>query len=445
MKNTALIENKKRRILSNAVLILAILLVIIAILPSCLNAVKNKNLNGNTERRVVTLKSWEFDDGEKAILTDSEGKKYNVVCDRENTVKWDEFIGDTVVLVTAKETFGKVDSWVLGIEIDGSVVKDYNETLINLREENKNITTGSLIALGAVAAVMCVLIVVKINLPKFKEVPLIEADGNFIALSQPSSSEQKKILPYLLAWVAAILALCIVIPILGENDEKNRVAIIVLSSVLSALILAGIALCVWFRLYLLPKKEREFYAENMPFDLSDISHLSLRKSVKEQLQRDLNKEREERPHSYNDFGNGFDVTFGNDGVTLKTPEEMFEEENFGGEDRNSVPASEIFEGISDVTEMNKGTGLFLPYGELNFEAVAFYRKTDHPMTIIVKSRLQSSADFPEFFENDLHLVFDANLQKTFETFEVEAENLHYLLENKSTLMEAYCKNRKKEN
>ena len=441
MKNTMFIENKKRRIVSTAVLIMAIFCIVTAIMPICFNAVKNLNLNGNVEEKTVVLKHWEYDDS-ITVLTDSEGRRYNVVCDKNNTIKWDSYAGKEITLVISEKTFGKVNSWVLGIKDSDKVLIDHLETLEKLRAENKEMITVSLVVLGVLAAVTCALIILKINMQKAKEVPLIDGSADYIALSQPNSPERKKIIPYLIVWIAVITALCIVIPILGEQEEKHRVAMIVLASILVAVTVAGMIFVFWFRYRSFPKKDREFYVENMPFDLSDISYLSLRKSVKEQLQKELNKEREERPHSYNDFGNGFDVTFVKDGVILKTPEELFEEETEKDLQANAVSASEIFEGLTENSEKETTKGFFLPYERLNFEAVAHYRKLDHPMTVIIKSRLQNNDGLPEYFENDLHLVFDVNLQKTLETFGAEAENLDFLLENKARLMEENCKKKK---
>ena len=84
----------------------------------------------------------------------------------------------------------------------------------------------------------------------------------------------------------------------------------------------------------------------------------------------------------------------------------------------------------------------LTYGELDFEAKAFYRKRTHPMLIIVKSRLVRRDDFPEEFVNDIHFLLDENLLKTLKTFGVKIENLDYLLENKKQLMLENCYGRK---
>lgn len=437
MKNTMFIENKRRRVVSNAVLILVIFFILIAIMSMCFNAVKNNNLNGNVEERTVVLKHWEYDES-ITVLTDAEGRSYNVVCDSENTVEWDRYTDKEITLVISEKTFGLANSWVLGIKDSNNVLKDYRETLETKRAENKEMITVCLIVLGILAAVTCALIILKINMQKAKEVPLIDGSGDYIALSLPSCPEKKRIVPFLLVWGIVLLALSIVIPILGEQEEKHRVAMIVLASVFVTIAAAGVIFIFWYRYRSFPKKDKKYYAENLPFDLSDISHLSLRKSVKEQLQKELKKEREERPHSYNDFGNGFDVTFVKDGVMLKTPEEIFEEETKEDFQTNAVRASEIFEGITETAEKETNSGFFLPYERLNFEAVAHYRKFDHPMTVIIKSRLQNNEDLPENFENDLHLVFDANLQKTLQTFGAEAENLEFLLENKARLMEENC-------
>ena len=97
----------------------------------------------------------------------------------------------------------------------------------------------------------------------------------------------------------------------------------------------------------------------------------------------------------------------------------------------------------DVLETPRNVpSLTLTYGELNFEAIAHYRRNDHPMMIIIKSRL-TKTDLPEEFVNDLHIALDVNVLKTVQTFNVPVENLQYLLDNKKALMLENCRKKKR--
>ncbi len=110
-----------------------------------------------------------------------------------------------------------------------------------------------------------------------------------------------------------------------------------------------------------------------------------------------------------------------------------------------MPSADAVFGENSVTDINGKTEInfnktimSFTYEQLNFEALAHFRKNIHPMTVIIKSRLNRTDDFPEEFVNDIHIALDINLLNTLKKFNIKVENLDYLLQNKKQLMLENC-------
>ena len=91
--------------------------------------------------------------------------------------------------------------------------------------------------------------------------------------------------------------------------------------------------------------------------------------------------------------------------------------------------------FEEETALSEQTPLVvLPYDQLNFEALPFFGKNKRPLTIVVKSRLDPDAAYPEELVNDLHFLFDSNLLHTLQKYGVKVENLDEILAGKKELM-----------
>ncbi len=199
-------------------------------------------------------------------------------------------------------------------------------------------------------------------------------------------------------------------------------------------------------LFWLGKEEINFYDKNFPFDFSDISHIQMRKKAKEELQQQILKEYAEHPDTFADGGNGYDVTFDEKGVTLTLQMPLWDEnEESAFPQQTEMPSADAVFGENSVTDINGKTEInfnktimSFTYEQLNFEALAHFRKNIHPMTVIIKSRLNRTDDFPEEFVNDIHIALDINLLNTLKKFNIKVENLDYLLQNKKQLMLENC-------
>jgi len=445
MNNTVLVESKTKQRLKTACIALYIFCIcFIAFLVSIV-MIGKQNLNGQVKEVTGTLKELYKDDSNSIKIDD---EYYNVVWDDEEVkVNWSNYLDKTITVVIPQKTFGASNPWILGLKADNTTIVDYQKTIDEKTAKNNELKTVIIIVTAIVCAAACGISIWRFNIEPFAERELCHEFAEFLTQRQPTCPERKKCNLFIYIFCAVIFILAIVGAIVTNQTPELSTAGIVIIIVFSVIavsgITCGIILSVW-----VTRKEIDFYANNMPFDFSDISHAPIRKKYKEALQKDILQERELYPDRYSDGGNGYDVTFGNDGVILSVPDE-------NDEQPIAMPnAEEVFaytetadntpEQTSDsVYAVSANKQIKLSYKELNFEAVAHYRKHSHPMMIIIKSRLTRTDDFPEEFVNDIHIPYDTNLQKTFDKYHVEAENLDYLLNNRKQLMIENCLKRRK--
>lgn len=447
MKNTVLVESKTRHKLKLVCALMCVFCIcFIAVLVSVVMLSK-QNLNGQTTE-VTGILSEVYVEGTNTLTIDND-KYYNVVWDdKEVNIDFESYQGKTITLIVTRDTFASSNPWIFGLVVDGQTIVDYQDTLAQQTEYNNEIKT----VLIAVTAVLCVatcgLFIWRFNLQPLVERELYKEFGEFLSTRQPSCPQRKALAWYLGSYCVLLLALLLTAILLDPQsetiEELSAAAQAVLWTLLAVGIVGGAGIFVlneW-----ITRKEINFYADKLPFDFSDISHAPLRKTVKEELQQEIRKEREEHPHTYADGGNGYDVTFDENGVTLTEPydeNEPNETQLAGMPDADAVfsDVAATESSVATTGDLNASasrTKLFLSYEELNFEAVAYYRKNIRPMMIIIKSRLIRQDSFPEELVNDVHIPLDLNLLNTLTTFNVKIENLDYLMQNKKQLMLENC-------
>ncbi|MCM1195270.1 MAG: hypothetical protein NC332_04975 [Firmicutes bacterium] len=431
MNNTVLVESTLRQKLRLTCVLLCIFCMISIVSLILISVIGKVNLNGQTSE--VTGELQEVFKSGSNVLTFSNGDEYNVVWDENTVVDWDAYSGKTITLIVSQSTFGDSNPWIFGLVVEGETVVDHVAVIAAKTAQNNEMKTVVAIITAVMCVGTCAVFIWRFNVKPTTEHPLYEQFAEFLIFRQPVCKQRKTLIIVTAVWTVAFFLLFFAAAIIGAiigTDEVNSVeaALMITGACIGAIgACVSIILSKWVF-----KKEIDFYAEKLPFDFSDISHISMRKKYKEELQSEILKDRELNPHTFADGGNGYDVVFGEKGVTLKVP--------FDGDDMIAPPdAEEVFAlngdpfGGEDVKP-----NLFFTYGEMNFEAIAHYRKNSRPMMIIIKSRLERRNDFPEEFVNDVHIALDVNLLNTLKEFNVEAENLQYILDNKKLLMRENC-------
>ncbi len=444
MKNTVTVEKKIIGRLKLAAVVTFIFCCCMIFMLVSTKMIEKQNLNGNTNnvKGTITKVKHEDDIDYITVKTEDGESTYNVVFDSD--IDWNNYIDSkkTVTVITTQQTFAINNLWAIGFEEDGNVIVDYNATLETLRAENKEMITVSAICTGILAAATLALFIWRVNINPVTERPLDKQFSDFAYSRQPTCPQRKKMNIAVCVYIALLFICVIALTIVASGDGDNlSPATIACLSVFGVICIGGItAILVLSRIVF--KKEIDFYAVNCPFDFTDLSHMTIRKKVKAELQKQIKAERELYPDVYGEGGNGYDVEFTPSGVNLYI--------DFNYNETPSNDISQVFEDMpsnadpfSDTVSPSANVPqLSLSYAELNFVAVPFYRKTSHPLTIMVKSRLNRRDDFPEEFQNDIHFLLDSNLLETFKKFNVVVENLDYILENKKQLMLDNCYKRK---
>lgn len=447
MQNTVIVERKLRQNLTYAIVLLVVFFALSIAMLVCFSLVGKQNLNGNVIDVTGTVDKVERD-GSIFIVTLNDGsgaKEYNVVWNSEKyDVDVTAYTDKTVTLVTTERTFGFSNTWVVGLKADGETVVDYNAVLQEKRAENKEMVTVAWVVFAIIGVATCAVFIWRSNIVPTAERPLAEQYAEYLTPRQPTCPDRKKLLIALGVWALLLIVFIILLVCFspeGDDEPLGATAIAFLVLTLITMVGGAVTLPVIARTVIF-RKEIDFYAENLPFDFTDISFAPMKKSVKEQLQKEIRESREKYPHMHGDGGNGYDVEFTAEGVNL------YVDYDYDGE-QTASDVSDVFPDMPkgtepfDVSETPRNVpSLTLTYGELNFEAIAHYRRNDHPMMIIIKSRL-TKTDLPEEFVNDLHIALDVNVLKTVQTFNVPVENLQYLLDNKKALMLENCRKKKR--
>ena len=420
--------------------IVAILLLLPALLAIIVlftfRSLDTRNYNGHVTEVSGIVTSVDVNDDDIDLTLDG-NVKYNA--NRIHTFRpdfnLDTLLGKQVTLVLPERQVGEgsIGTWILGIKQGDETLIDYAEVIADGKAESKlvMIICGVIAGIFTIASLTVFSLKTKTN--PSKEESLYKAYCEFGALLQPSCPEYKRV-PMITVLYLVLTVLLIGVPLGIVESVTDNVTVQIAVGVSMCAVFVGVSAAYIIYAFKLAKKEREFYAANFPFDLDDISHLKTygkkQKKDKEATQEKLREERRKYPHRYFDVGNGYMVNFAENGV------ELIEE------DDSSLPNSDFVFGEG---EENAGTRLVctIAYQRLHFEALPYYRKKDHPLTVIIKSRIEDNDGLPEEMRNDLHIMLDSNLLATLHHFGVEVENLQYILDNKAQLIADNCVRRKK--
>ena len=434
MNNKAKVSNPKYQRLRIATLVLFLFAVLSVVMLFTFRSLDTRNYNGQVREVSGTVISIDEKD-DTVVITLDDNTKYNG--NRINACypdfDLDSLLNKQVTLVLPESQVGADSStprWVLGIMRGDETLIDYNKVIADGKAEAKTgITVCTIIAVVFMVGIIG-LILLRLKVAPHKEDSFYKVYGEFAALRQPSCPEYKRLPGVILLYVAVILLTTIPLSIIGSVTENVTVQIAVGFSACAVFLGFSAGLIVYS--IKLANKERKFYAENFPFNLDDISHLPAfgkQKRQKAEMQQKIREEREQFPHRYFDAGNEYTVDFTADGV------EFFDE-------MQGVLEPDAGYVFGD-SETNASRVYKLTYQQLNFEALPYYRGKDHPLTVIIKSRIEDSSALPEEMTNDLHILLDSNLLATMQHFGVEVENLQFILDNKAQLIKENCTTLKK--
>ena len=411
MLNKVNAPNPKQQTIKLAMFLLIVVMALAFVVLFTFRSLDTRNYNGRVKEVSGTVTNIEQDPD--MFLTLDNGATYNANWIRNHyDFDLNSLLNQQVTFVLPEQQVGDDDikPWILGIKQGDETVIDYLEVIEGGKAEAKTamIICGVLAGVFGIAAIALHLWRTKIN--PVKEVDLYKAFCEFTRQHQPSCPQYKNLNVAVIIFLAAMVVVCVVIAIVCSLVDVLAVQISV--AVVMCAIYVGCMVGLFVYSNKLVQKEREFYAQNFPFDLDDISHVKVygkQKQLKEKMQADILEERKKFPHRYSDAGNGYLVDFTENGADFYDEESAF------------------------LTPIFK-----LEYQQLNFEALPYYRKKDHPLTVIIKSRIADNSGLPQEMVNDVHFILDSNLLATLRQFNVEVENLQYILDNKAQLIQENC-------
>ncbi|MCM1289399.1 MAG: hypothetical protein NC132_01930 [Corallococcus sp.] len=457
MNNTVIYENPLRKKLKQAMTVLMLLVLMFAVVLILINLINKQNYNGktNTVQGAVTKISK---DGDIAYIhIDASDKKYNTNPIAEEIADLESLVGKNVIIVTPENQFGNGDPFVLGLSVDGKEVVDAEQTIEKMRGDNTTVIIIMAVLCGVCAAGTCAAAVWRINVPRDKQYPLGQKYVEYYADKQPNCPETKYWKIFLCVWVIAVILPIVTIGIVNEIKEQSDTVNFIFVGIVCAIILAGAITFIPLKKWI-EKKNVQFYAERYPFDFADISHIRMKKDLREKIEKEMREDLEMHPHYQGDGGNGYLAKFTENGVELYVPDFWEEEREPATEPAIDVPAEDVFALQENETsdsspteneqglrgDENKTPVLTLTYEETNFEAVPYLIKP-RPLFVVIKSRLAPNERYPEELVNDLHFLLDVNLLKTLQTFDVPVENLDDVLQNKKQMMTDALTQRKRKN
>lgn len=422
MKNTLPLPSKKRNAINTTILVTAIFLVLTLILLYVLHTQLKKDFNGKTQtvQGVVTQVNL----GDSLLITLDDEKSYNcnLIKQTANISDWNVLQGKTVTIVVPQESLNGNTPFVLGLSVPDVAEVNFEDTLAQKTQENATGRTVCAIVAGVLACVVCVLIALRIRTPQFVEGSFLQLLAQSHATMQPS---KKRTDLWIIVICAAVLSFIVPFAVASVMEKQQSETVVGITTVsLFAGMLAATSVLAWYVNKIIHAQNVAFYKENYPFDLADLSFLTIKKEKKQELQQQIEKELQENPHCYCDEL----------GMNIKFTEQGAELYDFQ-DDLDS--ASEVF-GTDFATPVAKFT-----YEQLNFEAMPFCISAQCPLVIIVKSRLPEAGNYPEILTNDLHFCLSKNLLETLETFNVPIENLYQILDNKEAFMKEYSFRKKR--
>lgn len=437
MNNKVFLVRPLRQKLKLVLLLLLTLTVIFAGTLLLLRAISVKEYSGRvTEVDGVLQEINYLDDDNVRITVDGNTYIANRIIAFDSNLNLEEFANQTITVYVSQQQVGSIHS-VLGLAQNGHILVDYEQVIAAGLKENRELMIIFGILTGVFFVAACGAYVWRLKMSPTKEYDLAEKYSEYSLARQPDCPEYKKLWIYIIAYLSYTLLCGVTVGIVGSVVDNITIQIAVGVSLGTVFVVGTVG--VFVVLAWAVKKEREFYAKNFPFDFTDVSHIQMRKKFKQQLQEEINAERARNPHRYGDGGNGYTVEFCDMGLKFYDSNLLYP---------NSTPSTEEVFGVHDAERDARSFLCTIDYQTLNFEALPFYRKKDHPLTVVIKSRLNAS-DLPKEFNseemNDVHIILDSNLLATLRHFDVPVENLQYILDNKEKLIEENCSNKKKAN
>ena len=438
MKNKVEVSNTRYQTIKMLAILLLIPTALAIFVLFTFRSLDTRNYSGQVTEvsgTVISIDKNGDDDGIEITLSDNVVYNGNPLRSSYPDFDLNTLLGKEVTFVLPERQVGqgRIPTWILGVKQGDETLLDYHKIIADGKSEAKlgMIISGSIAVLFAIASL--VIFSWKTRISPSKEESLYKAYAEFAALLQPSCPQYKHVgIATVIYLVVGLLLVALPISIVGTVTDNVTIQIAV--GVSMSCLFVGISAAYIIYAFKLANKERDFYAENFPFDLDDISHVSAygkQKKVKQETQEKLREERKKFPHRYFDAGNGYIVDFTENGV------ELLDEK-----DGSEVPNTDFVFG--DGEEKAPLTPIYkFGYQELHFEALAHYRKKDHPLTVVIKSRIEDDCAHPEEMCNDLHILLDSNLLATLHHFGVEVENLQYILDNKAQLIRENCVRHKK--
>lgn len=454
MRNTVIYENPMRKKLKQAMCVLVLLAIMFAVALVIINLINKQTYNGKTVATEGIVTKVAEEDDTTYVYLDNSDKKYNTNPISDEVENLNALKGKNVTIYTPEEQFGNGAPMILGLTVEGKEVVNTDKLIEKMRNQNTIGLIVMAVLCGVSAAGTCAFALWRINVPREKEYPLAQKYVEYYAEKQPNCPEMKYWKTFMFVWVVVMLLPIIAISIWDSIEEQSLTINLIFVGITCAIALGGIIASFLMKRWI-AQKNVEFYAEHYPFDFADISHIRMKKDVREKIEKELREDLELHPHYQGDGGNGYLAKFTDHGVELYVPDFWDEEPTTAAknEQKIDVPAEDVFglqqnstddksyaperdeieQNNSDNDYENKTPVLTLTYEEANFEAVPFFNKP-RPMFVVIKSRLEPNSRYPEELVNDLHFLLDVNLLKTLQTFSVPVENLDNILQNKKELM-----------
>ncbi|MBQ9707214.1 MAG: hypothetical protein IJV78_04920 [Clostridia bacterium] len=428
MNNIIQIPHKKRLLLKAVISIIILFAIMVAVLFFTFSSIGKKNLNGQVMEVTGKLEYAPEDDDSLVKIS---GTLY-AVSTSDNYYDISSLDGQLVTLIIPVEVHADANPWILGIKQGNKVLVDYNVVLEDHRKDND---LGSKISLALLIAMLLACIVIsyfRSRIAATQDATLSQEFANYFSIKQPNCPQRKHINTLVIVWVILIVGVSILMATLATETFSDPINIVLVVAV-GVVFIGGIVALALFASFVY-KKEIEFYAQKFPFDFKDISHVKLKKSVKQQIIKSMEEESKLYPHRYGDGGNGFDVQFGEKGIDLYMLEEMSEEQRMM-QTNETNDNNEVFDGVTPPDQFR--FVMHLDYDQLNFKAVALVKKGEKPLMVIIQSQLDGALATEEL-QRDIHLLFDSNLLQTLTHFNVNVQGLAEILENKLAIMQQHC-------
>lgn len=283
MKNTLPLPSKKRNAINTAILVTAIFLLLTLILLCLFHIKLKKDFNGKTQtvQGVVTQVNL----GDSLLITLDDEKSYNcnLIKQTANISDWNVLQGKTITIVVPQESLNGNTPFVLGLSVPDVAEVNFEDTLAQKTQENATGRTVCAIVAGVLACVVCVLIALRIRTPQFVEGSFLQLLAQSHATMQPSKKRTELWIIVICAFALSFIVPFAVASVMEKQQSETVVGITTVS--LFAGMLAATSVLTWYVNKIIHAQNVAFYKENYPFDLADLSFLTIKKEKKQELQQ----------------------------------------------------------------------------------------------------------------------------------------------------------------